>query len=89
MCIFSQPVISVANTNIFARLLADGWQHLVYQMDFESAKDNAIILPLPVSLPSTENESLEFISLEDYGDFFDDMSQGLSLIHISEPTRPY
>jgi hypothetical protein len=76
MCIFSQPVVSVTNTNIFARMLADGWQHIVYQMDFESAKDNAIILPLPVTLAVTETESLEFISLQDYGNFFEDLRKG-------------
>ena len=41
MCIFSQPVVSVTDTNIFARLLPDGWQYLVYQMKFETKTNNA------------------------------------------------
>ena len=54
MCIFSQPVESVTNTKIFARLAGDGWQHLVYQMNFRSQARNAIILPLPVTQSASE-----------------------------------
>lgn len=79
MCIFSQPVVSVTDTNIFARLLPDGWQYLVYQMNFESIENNAIILPLPVQLPSRDEGTLEFISLEDYDGFFKDLNRGFPL----------
>ena len=79
MCIFSQPVVSVTDTNIFARLLPDGWQYLVYQMNFESVENNAIILPLPVQLPSQDEGTLEFISLEDYDGFFIDLNRGFPL----------
>ena len=82
MCIFSQPVVSVTDTNIFARLLPSGWQHLVYQMKFETVKNNAIILPLPVHLPATDESCLKFISLKDYSGFFKDLSRGFPL----EPT---
>lgn len=79
VCCFSQPVVSVTDTNIFARMSTDGWQYLVYQMKFESMENNAIILPLPVELPATDDDSLEFISLEAYGDFFKDLSKGFPL----------
>ena len=79
MCIFSQPVVSVTDTNIFARFLPDGWQYLVYQMNFESVENNAIILPLPVQLPSQDEGTLEFISLEDYDGFFIDLNRGFPL----------
>ncbi len=88
MCIFSQPVIDVSDTNIFARLIENGWQHIVYQMNFESAEDNAIILPLPVALPSTEDESLEFISLQDYGGFFSDLRKGFPLAPTKSERNP-
>lgn len=84
MCIFSQPVVSVTDTNIFARLLPDGWQHLVYQMKFETKQNNAIVLPVPVQLPSTDEESLEFVSLKGYEKFFGDLNKGFPL---AEPKR--
>lgn len=79
MCIFSQPVVSVTDTNIFARLLPDGWQYLVYQMRFETKKNNAIVLPLPVQLPATDENSLQFISLKNYTRFFTDLNKGFPL----------
>jgi len=82
MCCFAQPVVSVTDTNIFARLESDGWQHLVYQMKFQSQKSNAIILPLPVKLPAQEANSLEFISLKGYKRFFDDLNKGFPLAPV-------
>ncbi len=79
MCCFAQPVVSVTDTNIFARLLPDGWQYLVYQMSFKSKTKNAMVLPLPVALPATDDKTLEFISLEDYEHFFDDLNDGFPL----------
>ena len=77
MCIFAKPVVSVAQTNIFARLSDDQWQYLVYQMKYETAKKNAIILPLPTVVPGTEeDESLEFIALDKYPKFFKDLRRG-------------
>lgn len=84
MCIFSQPVESVTDTNIFARLIGDGWQYVVYQMNFMSRKSNAIILPLPVAVPAAEDQALTFVSLKGYEDFFRDMESGFP---ISLPTR--
>jgi len=75
MCIFSQPVTSVNNTRIFARLSATGTQFLVYQMNYETPDTNAMILPMPVRHPVRE-DSLKFIDLENYSEFFDDLANG-------------
>ena len=79
MCIFSQPVVSVSDTNIFARMLPDGWQYLVYQMRFETRDKNAMVLPLPVQLPATDEKTLEFISLKQHDRFFKDLDKGFPL----------
>ena len=79
MCIFSQPVVSVMDTNIFARLLPDGWQYLVYQMQFETQQTNAMVLPVPVQQPSRDSGSMEFISLKENEDFFKDLDKGFPL----------
>jgi hypothetical protein len=75
MCIFSQPVISVNNTQIFARRTASNTQHLVYQMNYESAHRNAMILPIPVRQPVFDKR-LRFIDLSHYETFFDDLAKG-------------
>lgn len=75
MCCFTQPVIAVSNTRIFARLGGTGTQFLAYQMNYESSEPNAMILPLPVKQPSDE-QSLKFIELNDYQTLFDDLDAG-------------
>ena len=75
MCIFTQPVISVNNTQIFARPSGTGTQFLAYQMNYESSDQNAMILPLPVKQPSNDN-SLNFIDLKDYDALFDELADG-------------
>lgn len=75
MCCFSQPVISVNNTQIFARPSGNGTQFLAYQMNYESRNPNAMILPLPVKQPAND-KSLKFIDLENYDAFFDDLADG-------------
>lgn len=85
MCIFAQPVISVTNTNIFARLLPDGWQSLVYQMNFATQLKNAIILPLPVQQPANNEGCLEFVSLKEYGSFFNDLDRLFPLELLDAP----
>ena len=72
MCCFSQPILSVSATNIFARGSADGRQFLVYSMTLDAADDLAMVLPLPVK-PGTEEQAVEFIDLSAYPDFFDDL----------------
>ncbi|MEO1523878.1 MAG: hypothetical protein AAFX06_00500 [Planctomycetota bacterium] len=93
MCCFAQSVLSVTDTQIFARLLGNGMQSLVYQMKFASEKANAMILPLPV-LPGSGEDAVEFVSMEGYDRFFRDLSKGSpkkrppsgGLFSRSEPT---
>ena len=75
MCCFSQPVISVSRTNIFARPDADGRQLLVYSMTINADKDLAMILPLPVKIPAGEKD-VNFIDLKEYPEFFAYMEVG-------------
>ncbi|MEQ1826669.1 MAG: hypothetical protein ABL921_12020 [Pirellula sp.] len=75
MCIFSQPVDAVNDTQIFARIKTGGMQCLVYQMNYKSKQTNAMILPVPIKAPSTES-SLRFIDLHEYARFFRDLDQG-------------
>src|SRR5258708_7228093 len=75
MCCFSQPVISVNSTNIFARAGAEGRQFLVYSMAINAPNDLAMILPLPVATPAGEKD-VEFIDLKGYPDFFSDLDRG-------------
>jgi len=69
MCIFSQPVQSVASTHIFVRRnQKTGRTVTVYQMEAALMGENAMILPVPGS-------HVEFVNLEDYPDFFQDMDK--------------
>ncbi|MDB2685958.1 hypothetical protein N9Y42_01995 [Mariniblastus sp.] len=79
MCIFAQPVIAVNNTQIFARLSGKGTQYLAYQMDYRSSEPNAMILPLPVRQP-TSDDAVRFIDLKGYESFFDDLAEGFPFI---------
>lgn len=74
MCMFAKPVISVSDTQIFANMANSKWQNLVYQMSFKTKDLNAMILPLPVA--DQEEDAVEFVSLESYPDFFDDLNKG-------------
>lgn len=73
MCCFAQAVLNVKQTRIFARLSGTGTQLLAYQMEYESEKPNAMILPLPVKLPARE-DSVRFVDLSQYEEFFEDLS---------------
>jgi len=75
MCIFSQPIISVNDTQIFARISARGTQWLAYQMSYDSHGENAMILPVPVRRP-VRDDSLRFIDFKDYEKLFTDLEQG-------------
>lgn len=83
MCIFSKPVVSVTDTNIFARLSEDDWQYLVYQMKFETEQVNAMILPIPIAEDSDE-KSVEFISFEEYEPFFKELVKGFPRVERSD-----
>ncbi len=78
MCIFTGSVRSVGGTKIFARLAANEAneiaQYLVYSMKVSTDSDVAMILPLPVS--SQTEDAVEFIALNRYPQFFEDMEKG-------------
>ena len=75
MCCFSQPVISVSATNIFARPAEDGRQFLVYSMTLNAKSDLAMVLPLPVKI-GTDEKDVSFIDLSGYADLFSDLRKG-------------
>src|SRR5438105_15154320 len=75
MCCFSQPVISVSATNIFARPAADERQFIVYSMSIEANNELAMILPLPIKTPAGE-EDVRFVNLKGYPDFFSVLLSG-------------
>jgi len=88
MCCFSQPVISVSGTNIFARPDADGRQLLVYSMTINAEKELAMILPLPVKTPAGEKDA-KFIDLKEYPEFFRDVEIGFSDPLAQSKSRRY
>jgi len=75
MCMFTGPVQAVSATQIFARGTHDGRQFLVYSMNYKAGEDLAMVLPLPVP-PASAANSVRFIDLTDYGDFFTDVETG-------------
>ena len=75
MCCFSRPVQSVSATQIFARSGAGTRQFLVYSMTLRAKEELAMVLPLPF-YPGSSGQSLNFIDLKDYPDFFADLRKG-------------
>lgn len=75
MCCFSQPVISVSATNIFARPDTNERQFLVYSMTVHAENELAMVLPLPVKIGAEETD-VSFIDLNGYPDFFADLIMG-------------
>lgn len=75
MCCFSRNVSFVRNTRIFARPLGGGRQAVAYQMNLGAPEDLAMILPLPVQRDAAD-KPLEFVNLEKYPKFFDDLANG-------------
>jgi hypothetical protein len=57
------PKVHVSKTNIFARMIAPGVQALAYGMNLSSAREVAMILPLPV-VPGGGEDAVKFVSLE-------------------------
>ncbi len=78
MCCFARPVNAVSDTKIFARLSEPKKQMLAYQMQYDSDEQNAMILPIPVASPANK-DSVRFISLKEYDDFFKDLAKGYPL----------
>jgi hypothetical protein len=80
MCMFTRPVNLVENTRVFARLSSSRKsQYLVYQMQYEAGEPTAMVLPIPVTKPTHEN-SLRFIDLSGYSEFFSDLAKGFPVI---------
>jgi len=69
MCCFSRKVTSVSATRIFARLVPNNRQALVYSMHLDTPEDVAMILPIPVAAGSGE-DAVKFHALDEYPEFF-------------------
>jgi hypothetical protein len=80
MCCFSGAVKQVSATRIFARREGTR-QALVYSMTVSADQPVAMVLPLPVALPSRE-DAIEFVDLEGYPDFFDDMEAAFAVTEL-------
>src|SRR5262245_53593210 len=74
MCCFSTKT-EVSQTNIFARAMRPGVELVVYQMRYTSAEPTAMILPLPVALPSREG-AVRWKSLKEAPTFFEQLASG-------------
>lgn len=84
MCLFSVPTpksfwqrlfapkVHVSATNIFARIVAPGVQSLAYTMNLATAREVAMILPVPVR-PGTGESAVRFIDLEKYPEMFSEL----------------
>jgi hypothetical protein len=66
------PKVHVSKTNIFARMIAPGVQALAYGMNLSTAREIAMILPLPV-VPGSGDDAVEFLSLVNDPRMFDDL----------------
>ncbi len=71
MCCFSSPPRRVASTSILSRVDGDR-QFIAYEMQFSASEELAMILPIPV-VPGCPEDSINFISLEDYKTLFSDL----------------
>jgi len=78
MPLFSGVVSTVANTRIFARATEQGTQYLVYQTEYASASDLALIVPIPTP-PGTSRDAVRFIDLSAYPEFFVNLASGFSI----------
>ncbi|HZQ06560.1 MAG TPA: hypothetical protein VFD70_08265 [Anaerolineae bacterium] len=75
MPLFSADVTRVANTRIFARPTGQATQYLVYQIEYESQNDLALIIPIPTP-PGTASDAVRFIDLSGYPVFFANLASG-------------
>ena len=67
------PKIHVSGTNIFARVSAPGVQGLAYSMNLATAREVAMILPVPVR-PGTGDNALRFVNLEKHPRMFAELA---------------
>jgi hypothetical protein len=77
MCMFSQAVEHVSNTQIFARR-SNGKQLLTYSMTYRAARALAMVLPLPVP-PDGPEDVVRFVDLQAYPEFFSDLRSGFPI----------
>jgi hypothetical protein len=75
MCCFTGPIKKVTSTRIFARENGAKSQFIVYQMNLETKKDLAMVLPIPVDQSKGE-DAVHFINMQDYSKFFFDLESG-------------
>lgn len=75
------PRVHVSKTNIFARMVAPGVQALAYGMNLATAREIAMILPLPV-VPGAGEDAVTFVSLEGEPRMFEDLAM---LFEVMEP----
>lgn len=78
MCCFSGNVNHVSETSIFCRMGAQGNQVVIYSMVLETENDVAMVLPVPTIDGRTE-ESVKFINLSAYGEFFPKLDRAFPL----------
>ena len=73
MCCFSGTVSHVSGTRIFARAMGDD-QVLAYAMSIATHAPVAMVLPIPVARPATE-DAVRFVDLSGYPKFFEDLGR--------------
>ena len=74
MCCFTKNVESVTDTNIFARLGSKGNQVLIYQMNFKSKEELAMVLPIPVKAGAGE-KAVTFFDFSGYLQVFANLGE--------------
>lgn len=87
---FSQPVVHVGSTRIFARRPAPGRQLIAYAMELSAATDVAMVLPMPVPQGSAD-DAVRFVDLSGHAELFDDLAEAffpLSLVPAREAAGP-
>ncbi|MBA3392260.1 MAG: hypothetical protein H0T89_06430 [Deltaproteobacteria bacterium] len=67
------PRVHVSATNIFTRMMAPGVQALAYGMNLASAREVAMILPLPV-VPGSGDDAVRFVNLEHHPRMFEELA---------------
>lgn len=85
MCCFSVPApvgwfarlfakqVHVSKTQIFARMISPRVQGLAYAMNLDSAREVAMVLPLPVA-PGSGEDAVKFIDLQAFPHLFDELA---------------
>ncbi|MEJ7603820.1 MAG: hypothetical protein WKG01_38395 [Kofleriaceae bacterium] len=68
------PRVEVSRTNIYARMIEPGIQALAYGMDLASARDVAMVLPLPVIAGGGE-DAVRFVDLSAHPQMFRELAE--------------